>query len=88
MSGRHSAAARFPLRGEEVTVAGIPLSLLAARVGSTPFYAYDRGLLSARVDELRAALPSPIGLHYAMKANPMPALVCFMAGLVDRKSVV
>ena len=83
MSGRHSAAARFPFQGDEITVGGIPLSLLAARVGCTPFYAYDRALLGARVEELRAALPSPIALHYAIKANPMPALVCLMAGLVD-----
>ena len=40
-------------------------------------------LLSSRVAELRAALPKNIKLHYAMKANPMPALVCAMAGLVD-----
>ena len=33
--------------------------------------------------ELRAALPAEIKLHYAMKANPMPALVGFMASLVD-----
>jgi diaminopimelate decarboxylase len=32
---------------------------------------------------LRAHLPASVQLHYAMKANPMPALVCFMAGLVD-----
>jgi diaminopimelate decarboxylase len=32
---------------------------------------------------LRRALPSAIELHYAMKANPMPALVQHMAGLVD-----
>ena len=28
-------------------------------------------------------MPASIKLHYAMKANPMPALVCHMAGLVD-----
>jgi diaminopimelate decarboxylase len=83
LSGRHSAANRFPLQGDEVTVGGLPLSLLASRVGSTPFYAYDRSLLQARVAELRAALPGALQLHYAIKANPMPALVCFMAGLVD-----
>ena len=37
----------------------------------------------SRVAELRAALPKAIKLHYAMKANPMPALVGVMAGLVD-----
>src|SRR5690606_1582681 len=40
-------------------------------------------LLDARVAQLRAALPKAIKLHYAMKANPMPALVCHMAKLVD-----
>ena len=28
-------------------------------------------------------LPASVKLHYAMKANPMPALVGHMAGLVD-----
>ena len=80
---RHSAIERFPLIGEELSLGGLPLSLLAARVGSTPFYAYDRQLLTARVETLRAVLPPGISLHYAMKANPMPALVGHMARLVD-----
>jgi len=32
---------------------------------------------------LRGALPPAIELHYAVKANPMPAVVQHMAGLVD-----
>ncbi len=60
-----------------------PLAVLAARAGSTPFYAYDRTLLHARVAALRHALPKPVKLHYAMKANPMPALVGLMATMVD-----
>ena len=80
---RHSAIGRFPLIGEELSVGGIALSLLAARVGTTPFYAYDRALLTERVVQLRAVLPEEISLHYAMKANPMPAVVGHMAGLVD-----
>lgn len=74
---------QFPVRDGELLIGGTPLTLLTARVGRTPFYAYDRGLLDARVAELRTALPASIGLHYAMKANPMPALVCHMARLVD-----
>jgi diaminopimelate decarboxylase len=66
-----------------LVVGGERLSLLAARVGQTPFYAYDRGHLRQRVSELRTALPAGIKLHYAMKANPMPAVVALMAGLVD-----
>lgn len=84
MSGaRHPAAARFPIVGQEMTVAGVPLSMLAARVGHTPFYAYDRTLLRGRVEALRAVLPPQVRLHYAIKANPMPALVSFMVGRVD-----
>src|SRR4051812_37317339 len=79
----HAAMSQFPIEQSELTVGGVRLSTLAARVGSTPFYAYDRALLRSRVAELRSALPAAVKLHYAMKANPMPALVAFMAGLVD-----
>ncbi|MBX3638822.1 MAG: pyridoxal-dependent decarboxylase, exosortase A system-associated, partial [Rubrivivax sp.] len=74
---------QFAVRGGDLVVGGLPLTQLVARVGSTPFYAVDRGLLKARVAQLRSVLPAAVKLHYAMKANPMPALVQFMAGLVD-----
>jgi diaminopimelate decarboxylase len=74
---------QFPVENGELIVGGQRLSVLAERVGQTPFYAYDRALLKARVAQLRAALPSAVKLHYAMKANPMPAVVGLMAGLVD-----
>ena len=64
-------------------VGGLPLAQLAERVGQTPFYAYARQLIKQRVAELRAALPASVKLHFAMKANPMPAVVGYMAGLVD-----
>jgi diaminopimelate decarboxylase len=74
---------QFVVAGDHLVVGGIALPQLAARAGQTPFYAYDRGLLDRRVAELRAALPPEVRLHYAMKANPMPALVCHMARRVD-----
>lgn len=64
-------------------VGGLPIDRLAARVGSTPFFAYDRSHLTARVEELRAALPADIDLSYAIKANPMPAVVQHLSALVD-----
>jgi diaminopimelate decarboxylase len=79
----HAAMSQFAVRAGELVVGGLGLSRLAARVGQTPFYAYDRGLLTQRAQDLRAALPPGIELHYAMKANPMPALVAHMVGLVD-----
>jgi diaminopimelate decarboxylase len=79
----HAPMSQFVVAGGELMVGGQPLSHLAARIGQTPFYAYDRALLKARVAQLRQALPPSIKLHYAMKANPMPAVVGLMAGLVD-----
>jgi diaminopimelate decarboxylase len=79
----HALMNQFSVREGELTVGGERLSLLAARVGQTPFYAYDRSLLRARVAALRGVLPKTVKLHYAMKANPMPAVVGLMAGLVD-----
>jgi len=64
-------------------IGGVALTRLASRVGRTPFYAYDRRMLTERVALLRRSLPPEIRLHYAMKANPMPALVAHMAGKVD-----
>jgi diaminopimelate decarboxylase len=80
---QHAPTEGWPVRNGELQVGGQPLSVLAARVGQTPFYAHDRRLLRQRVAELRAALPTAVKLHYAMKANPMPAVVGLMAGLVD-----
>jgi diaminopimelate decarboxylase len=79
----HAPMHQFAVKDGELAVGGERLSVLAARVGQTPFYAYDRSLLRSRVDALRDALPPGVKLHYAMKANPMPAVVGFMAGLVD-----
>jgi len=81
------ARSRFPVVKGELTVGGIPLSLLAARVGRTPFYAYDRAIIDERVALLRRVLPAEIELHYAIKANPMPAVVGFLAGRVDGMDV-
>lgn len=67
----------------EWLVGDTPLSRVVESIGSTPCYVYDRSKLTRRVRALRAVLPSQVLLHFAMKANPMPALVCHMAGLVD-----
>jgi diaminopimelate decarboxylase len=69
--------------GGQLAVGGVAVQRLAARVGSTPFFAYDRELISARVAAVRAALPAGIHLSYAVKANPMPAVLHHMSGLVD-----
>ena len=78
---------QFDTTHDELQVGGLPLSLLAERVGQTPFYAYDRSLIAARVAGVRQVLPQGVHLHYAIKANPMPALVGFVRPLVDGMDV-
>jgi diaminopimelate decarboxylase len=79
----HPAIAAYPVRDGYLEVGGISLDRLAERVGDTPFFAYDRRLLSERIEHLRRHLPEEIALHYAIKANPMPAVVQHLATLVD-----
>jgi diaminopimelate decarboxylase len=80
---KHASMDQFPVHDNCLQIGGISLTRLAQRVGKTPFYAYDRRRISERVALLRQHLPAEIHLHYAMKANPMPAVVQHMAGLVD-----
>ncbi|MEN3111597.1 pyridoxal-dependent decarboxylase, exosortase A system-associated [Uliginosibacterium paludis] len=79
----HAPMTQFPVRDGELMLAGIPLTQLTEQLGQTPFYAYDRGVIDRRVAELRSALPPAIKLHYAIKANPMPALVSHLARQLD-----
>lgn len=79
--------AAFGIEAGQLRVGGMPLRRLAARVGSTPFFAYDRALIDERVQRLRRALGERVELSFAMKANPMPAVVQHLAGRVDRIDV-
>ena len=79
----HEALRRIETDGDCMLFAGRRLTDIAADVGRTPFYAYDRRAIAARVRLLRRHLPPSIHLHYAMKANPMPEVVRYLADLVD-----
>lgn len=73
---------QFPVEDDCLQAGGRSVVELAAEVG-TPFYVYDRALMSARVTELRAAMPDALLIKYAIKANPMPDVVAHFAPLVD-----
>ncbi|SEA60650.1 pyridoxal-dependent decarboxylase, exosortase A system-associated [Paraburkholderia sartisoli] len=62
---------------------GAAVRQLAHRAGRTPFFAYDRSAIDARIRKLRSLLPSGMHLHYSIKANPMPAVVGYLATRVD-----
>jgi diaminopimelate decarboxylase len=80
---QHAPHPYFDSRDGELLIGGQTVSSIAAELGRTPFYAYDRAVMNRKVQELRAALPREVEIHYAMKANPMPAVVRHFCGLVD-----
>jgi diaminopimelate decarboxylase len=69
--------------GGELAIGGKRASELVAEAGRTPLFVYSRAHLDARVAALRAALPARVGINYAVKANPHPAVIGHMAPLVD-----
>jgi len=80
---QHAPHPYFTAIDGELVVAGRKVSALATELGRTPFYAYDRAVMTRKVQELRAVLPADVAIHYAMKANPMPAVVKHFGSLVD-----
>jgi diaminopimelate decarboxylase len=80
---QHAAVGDWAIDGDCLLVNGLPLTRVVERAGRTPCYVYDRGRLTARVALLREHLPAEVELHYAIKANPMPALVGWMSAHVD-----
>ena len=79
----HPTIIAFGIEGDDLLIGGIPVTLLAQRIGTTPFYAYDRKLIESRIAHLRSCLPSEVALNYAIKANPMPAVVECLADMVN-----
>ncbi|MDD1616147.1 MAG: diaminopimelate decarboxylase [Methylococcaceae bacterium NSP1-2] len=71
---QHPPMQQFPVRHNHLVIGGIELTRLVSRVGKTPFYAYDRQVIIDRVAQLRQQMPSELKIHYALKANPMPAV--------------
>lgn len=67
----------------ELAIAGRRASDWVAEAGRTPLFVYSRALIDRRVAELRAALPARVGVNFAVKANPHPAVIAHIAGLVD-----
>jgi len=67
--------------------AGLDVAALAGRLGGTPFFAYDAAAIESRIGALRAQLPAGTLLCYAVKANPLPALLRRLAPRLDGADV-
>ncbi len=55
---------------------------MAARYG-TPFFILELDQVALRIEAVRAAFGPQVQLWYAMKANPLPALLGWLRGRVD-----
>jgi diaminopimelate decarboxylase len=66
-----------------LAIGGVDCEDLVTQAGDTPLFVYDFALVRARIASLRAAMPDGLAIHYAMKANPMPALLTAIGPLVD-----
>jgi diaminopimelate decarboxylase len=80
---QHDPIRLFAVENGELIFANMPIGRLVERVGQTPFYAYDRQILTEQFALLKRCMPKNLKIHYAVKANPMPAVVQHMASLVD-----
>ena len=71
--------------GEEgmLLIGGCGAASLVDEAGDTPLFVYDMGIVERQVRDLRDAMPAQLSIHYAVKANPYPALLERMARLVD-----
>jgi diaminopimelate decarboxylase len=66
-----------------LAIDGERVDRLAERAGATPLFVYSGRLVADRVARLRAALPTRVSLHYAIKANPFAPILKVMSELVD-----
>lgn len=80
---KHADMTHFASINNELVIGGKTISQIDKLIGSTPFYAYDKTLITNKVANLKSALPDKIQLHYAIKANPYPSLVHFMVDHVS-----
>ena len=69
--------------GGELAVGGLPASALVEQAGGGPLFVYSRDLIRQRLVDLRAAMPSRIAIHYAVKANPFLRIVQEIDEIVD-----
>lgn len=78
----HADMNQFSIRDGQLVIGGHTIDEAVAIAGQIPCYLYDRSVIRQNVDNLRSFFPK-VSLHYAIKANPMPAVVNHLSQLVD-----
>jgi diaminopimelate decarboxylase len=67
----------------QLLIGGWKADVLVGEAGGTPLFIYDSRRIADQVARFRAAFPSEVTLHYAVKANPYAPLLEAMAAMVD-----
>ena len=80
---RHERLQRLPSLNNRLLIAGHHAPALVAIAGGSPCYVYDRQGMTERLGSLRACMPAALSIHYAVKANPLPAVIDHLASLTD-----
>lgn len=73
----------FNTCGDRLCIGGIAIDALIAKAGGTPLFVYDAAIIRRKIAAVRAAMPAELGLNYAVKANPFPAVLAAIAPHVD-----
>jgi diaminopimelate decarboxylase len=79
----HTSIEGFEVADDCLCIDGRKLIDIVQDAAQTPVYIYARSLIDARIQRLRRHIPAAVKIHYAMKANPHPDIVQFIAPLVD-----
>jgi diaminopimelate decarboxylase len=67
----------------QLLIGGWKANVLVGEAGGTPLFVYDSRRIADQAARFRAAFPSEVALHYAVKANSYAPLLEAMAGMVD-----
>lgn len=79
----HAEMNQFEVKEQQLLVGGKSLDNIASILDKQVFYAYDKSVVKNQIDKFHQYIPSAIKLHYAIKANPYPALVHTMKDWVE-----
>lgn len=71
----------FAGQSGDLQIAGRTARDWVAEAG-TPLFVYDTAIVRERLGQLRAALPDAVEIHFAIKANPLPAFLEVVSPLV------
>ena len=73
----------FEIRDNTLCISGKSITELDDAGIKPPCFIYSKQIIIEKIKLLRSTLPKAIKIHYSIKANPLPALVSFIAEHVD-----